>query len=111
MMEHQDREQLTHRINVCGQVARFFQLGTFHVDISKQSMPCSIVRHNKVLYSFDSFDECEDWCNAIVAAEWPSRVKGTLLGLRHQSLKAKMVAEACDAAFYDVPSRMNYAQV
>lgn len=106
-MEHQEREILVHRINVCGRTVRFPGIGELHVDICKESLPCSIVGRSRTLYSFSSLDECEEWCDAQLEAEWIHRVKDPLVRMRCEAAKARAIAREMNYPFYDLPSKMN----
>lgn len=106
-MEHQERELLIHRINVCGRTVRFFGIGELIVDVTQEAMSCSIERGNKVLYTFTSLDALEEWCDCHLSQEWAQRIKDPLLRCRYDAVKASALAVEMKVGFYDLPSRMN----
>ena len=106
-MEHQGRELLIHRINVCGRAVRFFGIGELIVDVTQEAMPCSIERGNRVLYTFTSLDALEEWCDYQLSKEWAQRINDPLLRCRYDAVKARSLAVEMKAGFYDLPSRMN----
>lgn len=101
--------ELLHRIEVCGRAVRHFGIGELHVHIDGVKLPCKIVRGDdkRVLYSFSSLDECEEWCDYQVEQEWEWRVSDPALRLRRRATLARDNARKMKAAHYDIPSRMN----
>lgn len=106
-MEHQERELLIHRINVCGRAVRFFGIGELIVDVTQEAMPCSIERGGRVLYTFTSLDACEAWCDCQLSQEWAQRINDPLLRCRYNAVKARSLAVEMKAEFYDLPSKMS----
>ena len=101
--------ELLHRIDVCSRAIRHFGIGKLHVRIDKVKLPCKIVRGDdeRVLYSFSSLEECEEWCDYQMAQEWEWRVSDPALRLRRRATLARDNAREMKVAHYDIPSRMN----
>lgn len=106
-MERQERELLIHRINVCGRAVQFFGIGELIVDVTREAMPCSIERGNRVLYTFTSLDALEEWCDCQLSKEWAQRIKDPLLRCRYDVVKARALAVEMKVGFYDLSSKMN----
>lgn len=106
-MEHQGRELLIHRINVCGRAVRFFGIGELIVDVTREAMPCSIERGGRVLYTFTSLDALEEWCDCQLSQEWAQRINDPLLRCRYDAVKARALAVEMKVGFYDLQSMMN----
>lgn len=106
-MEHQERELLIHRINVCGRTVRFFGIGELIVDVTQEAKPCSIERGSRVLYTFTSLDALEEWCDYQLSQEWAQRIKDPLLRCRYDAVKARTLAVEMKVGFYDLPSRIS----
>ena len=101
--------ELLHRIDVCGRAVRHLGIGKLRAHINEAKIPCEIVRGDdeRVLYSFSSLEECEEWCDYQMAQEWEWRVSDPALRLRRRATAARDNARKMKAAHYDIPSRMN----
>lgn len=101
--------ELLHRIDVCGRAIRHFGIGELHVRIDKVKLPCEIVRGDdeRVLYSFSSIEELEEWCDYQLSQEWEWRVSDPALRLRRKATAARDNARKMMTAHYDIPSRMS----
>lgn len=100
--------ELLHRIDVCGRTIRHLGIGELHIHIDGVKLPCEIRRDDeRVLYSFSSLEECEEWCDYQLAQEWEWRVNDPALRLRRRATTARDNARKMKARHYDIPSRMN----
>ena len=97
--------ELLHRIDVCGRAVRHLGVGELRAYISEAKIPCEIVRGDdkRVLYSFSSLEECEEWCDYQMAQEWEWRVSDSALRLRRRATLARDNARKMKAAHYDIP--------
>lgn len=100
---------LMHRIDMCRKAVRHLGIGELHMRADKAKLSCEIVRRDdkRVLYSFSSLEECEEWCDYQMAQEWEWRVSDPALRLRRRATLARDNARKMKDAHYDIPSRMN----